>query len=233
MQPKAKIVVAAPFSRYDALEAGLGACGLDVLRLRGPDELNAKSLRVFNPRYLFFPHWSWKIPAEIHDAFECVIFHMTDLPFGRGGSPLQNLIVRGIHETQLTALRCVADLDAGPIYLKRPLSLHGTAEEIFLRAVDLMREMIEVIVREQPQPQSQPPLDDPVVFHRRTPEEGDLGGLSTLEQVFDYIRMLDADDYPKAFIETQSLRFEFSRASLKPGEIIADVRITKKPGSDP
>lgn len=233
MQPKTKIVVAAPFSRSDALEATLRARGFDVLRLRGPDELNAESLRAFNPCYVFFPHWSWKIPAEIHDAFECVIFHMTDLPFGRGGSPLQNLIVRGIHETQLTALRCVASLDAGPVYLKRPLSLHGTAEEILLRAADLMREMIEVIAREQPQPQPQSSARETEVFHRRTPEESNLGGINSLEQAFDHIRMLDADGYPKAFIETQGLRFEFSRASLKPGEIIADVRITKKLGSEP
>jgi len=37
---------------------------------------------------------------------------MTDVPYGRGGSPLQNLIVRGHTETKLTALRCVRDLDA-------------------------------------------------------------------------------------------------------------------------
>lgn len=80
---------------------------------------------------------------------------MTDLPFGRGGSPLQNLIVRGINETQLTALRCVAALDAGPIYMKRRLSLFGTDEEILLRASKLTEEMIESIVSEQPTPQPQ------------------------------------------------------------------------------
>ena len=31
---------------------------------------------------------------EIHENYKCIIFHMTDLPFGRGGSPLQNLISR-------------------------------------------------------------------------------------------------------------------------------------------
>jgi len=38
------------------------------------------------PRYVFFPHWSWKVPAEIFNIAECALFHMTDLPFGRGGS---------------------------------------------------------------------------------------------------------------------------------------------------
>ena len=48
---------------------------------------------------------------------------MTDVPFGRGGSPLQNLISRGIYETKISAFRCVAEMDAGPVYPKRPFSL--------------------------------------------------------------------------------------------------------------
>jgi len=73
-----------------------------------------------NPRYIFFPHWSWIIPANIYENYECIVFHMTDLPFGRGGSPLQNLIVRGIYDTKLSALRVTKELDAGDIYLKEP-----------------------------------------------------------------------------------------------------------------
>ena len=59
------------------------------------EELNLEKVRATNPRYIFFPHWSYIVPEEIYNNFECVIFHMTDVPFGRGGSPLQNLITRG------------------------------------------------------------------------------------------------------------------------------------------
>lgn len=151
---------------------------------------------------------------------------MTDLPYGRGGSPLQNLIVRGFSETLLTAVCCVDEFDAGPVYLKRPLSLNGTAEEIFMRASCVIEEMIEIIVREQPRPA--PQIGEPVIFHRRNREDGNLNGIDSLEKVYDYIRMLDADGYPRAYIETSDLVFEFSRASLRPNELIADVRITKK-----
>ena len=222
-----RVVIATPHARHDAIEASVrDRLGLEVLRVRTPSELDARALAAFKPRFIFFPHWSWKIPAGIYEGFECVIFHMTDLPFGRGGSPLQNLVVRGIAETQLTALRCVAALDAGPIYLKCPLSLLGTAEEILLRASKLTGEMIENIVREQPMPQLQ--VGEPVIFRRRTPLDGDLADLKGLEQVFNYIRMLDADGYPPAFIETEHFRLEFRRASLKPDSIIADVKIFRK-----
>ena len=56
---------------------------------------------------------------------------MTDLPYGRGGSPLQNLIIRGHKKTKISALRMVNELDAGPIYFKRSLSLNGNAQKIY------------------------------------------------------------------------------------------------------
>lgn len=222
-----RVVIATPHVRHDEMEAALRArSGVEVLRVRTPSELDFSTLTDFGPRFIFFPHWSWKIPANIYEGFECVIFYMTDLPFGRGGSPLQNLIVRGITETQLTALRCVEELDAGPIYMKRPLPLLGTAEEILIRAGKLTGEMIERMALEQPTPQLQ--QGEPTTFRRRNTQDGDLAELSELEKVFDYIRMLDADGYPLAFLETEHLRLEFSRASLRPDSIVADVRISRK-----
>ena len=179
-----------------------------------------------NPEYIFFPHWSDIIPADVYENFTCIIFHMTDVPFGRGGSPLQNLIVRGIEETKLSAIRCVKELDAGDVYLKRPLSLHGSAEEIFLRASNLMRDMMVEIIKKRPEPV--PQQGEVCVFKRRKPQDGCISELDDLGRVFDYIRMLDADGYPRAFADIGSLHFEFERASLKDGFIKADVKITIK-----
>ena len=64
-------------------------------------ELNVQRLSELNPEWVFLPHWSHLVPREVHERWPCVIFHMTDLPFGRGGSPLQNLIARGIYETKI------------------------------------------------------------------------------------------------------------------------------------
>jgi methionyl-tRNA formyltransferase len=42
----------------------------------------------------------------------------------------------------------------------------------------------------------------------------------------DFIRMLDADGYPHAFLEYGKFRLEFSRSALYEGRVVADVRIT-------
>ena len=186
-------------------------------------------LKQLSPRYIFFPHWSYIISAEVYDNFECVIFHMTDLPFGRGGSPLQNLIERGIYETKISAIRCRRELDGGEVYMKRPLSLWGTAEEIYLRAAELTKEMMVEIATSGISPV--PQTGEPVIFRRRKPEQGDISALGNIEKVFDYIRMLDADGYPPAFLEKGKLRLEFGRASLKDGFIKADVTISLRENS--
>ncbi|MGE0432704.1 MAG: methionyl-tRNA formyltransferase [Planctomycetota bacterium] len=188
------------------------------------DELTAARVRELAPRYCFFLHWSWKVPAEIV-AHECVAFHMTDLPYGRGGSPLQNLIVRGHRDTMLSALRMTADFDAGPVYLKRPLSLEGgSAEELYLRTDRLAAEMIAEIIHTRPEPQ--PQTGDPTIFPRRTPDDSRItGDVASLPALHDFIRMLDADGYPPAFIEQAGFRLEFRRSTLRDGRIEADVTI--------
>jgi methionyl-tRNA formyltransferase len=189
-------------------------------------ELTFEHLQGSNPDFIFFLHWSYIIPPNIFENFNCIVFHMTDLPYGRGGSPLQNLVARGHKETMISALKVTSGIDTGPIFLKRPLSLDGTAAEIFLRSGRIMLEMIEEIISGKIQPIEQ--HGDIVIFQRRTPAQSNVKDVLNTRQMYDHIRMLDAPGYPKAFLETEHLRFEFSGAELADGDLTANVRITKK-----
>ena len=192
-------------------------------------ELTADKIKSINPKYIFFPHWSNIVPSEILDIATCVCFHETDLPYGRGGSPLQNLITCGHKETFVTALKMSKELDAGPIYLKKPLSLEGLAEEIFDRTANIVAEMIKIIIIQNPKPKEQ--VGESTLFKRRTPSQSKMPTeKNTLVDIFDHIRMLDAESYPKAFLESDGFRYEISRPALKTCEILADVRITKIEG---
>ena len=74
-------------------------------------------------------------------------FHETNVPYGRGGSPIQNLIIENHKKTVITALQMVDKLDAGPIYLKYPLSLNGNAQQIYERTAKIIFNMIKVIIK--------------------------------------------------------------------------------------
>jgi len=199
------------------------------------EDLRLPVLERIHPDYIFFPHWSWIIPEEVYAKWECVVFHMTDLPFGRGGSPLQNLLARGIHETKITALRVTGGIDEGPIYLKRDLDLSsGSAEEIYRKASKIIFEdMIPFIVENRPSPV--PQEGEGVYFERRRPEESEIEEGMELSRLYDHIRMLDAEGYPRAFLRCKGFRFEFSDARLKKEreEIEAFVRICVERGHEP
>ncbi len=189
-------------------------------------ELTLELLEKLNPRYIFFPHWSWIVPSAVLERWECVCFHMADVPYGRGGSPLQNLIVRGHTETKLSALRMVSELDAGPVYRKLPLSLEGTAQDIFHRMAPLMLELARDIATDEPEPKEQE--GEVTLFKRRTPEQSVLPSEGDIANVYDHIRMLDAETYPMAFLEHGDFRLEFSQAEIdEQGQLHARVSIVK------
>ena len=189
-------------------------------------ELEEKLGELPRVRYVFFLHWNWYVPEKIWQNYECVCFHMTDVPYGRGGSPLQNLIVRGHRKTKLTALRMVEEMDAGPVYEKRSLLLKGTAQDIYIRAGQLSYELMQWMILHEPQPVAQE--GEPVIFQRRKPEESRLPTAGAIPEIYDYIRMLDAPTYPHAFIEYGDFVIEFTNA-LRDGEALkANVRLRKK-----
>jgi len=190
-----------------------------------PSELDSL-LKDANPRYIFFPHWSWIVPESILDNNECVCFHMTDLPFGRGGSPLQNLIVRGFQDTVLTALKMESGIDTGPIYYKKPLSLDGSAHDIYKRSSKLYWSMISDFVDNNPTPIPQQGVA--TYFKRRTPEQSQIPEGLSLEDIYNYIRMLDAPGYPKAFLEVNDYRLEFESSDYADGRLSAKVNFIKR-----
>ena len=187
------------------------------------EELTLAEVRKLSPRYIFFLHWSWKVPDELISDYECICFHMTDVPYGRGGSPLQNLIMRGHRQTKLTALRMTQNLDAGPVYMKEDLSLEGRAEEIYIRATHLSARMIATLICSKLQPVAQ--TGEPAIFKRRKPEESEIPELESLQALHDFIRMLDAEGYPKSFLMHKGFRYEFSRAVRDDGQIVSEVTI--------
>jgi methionyl-tRNA formyltransferase len=191
-----------------------------------PIALTPEFLAQLSPRYVFFPHWSARVPDEVTQAHECVCFHMTDVPYGRGGTPLQNLITAGHRFTRLSALRMVRDLDAGPVYMKRSLSLKGRAEEIYLRAATLAFDMMAEIIATDPIPR--PQLGEVTVFARRKPEQSRLPETGNIEGLFDHIRMLDAPGYPHAYIEHGDWRLDLSHAVMAGERLEARVRISSR-----
>lgn len=193
----------------------------DLYLITNQEELKYENINKLNPKYIFFPHWSWIIPSEIYENYECILFHMTDLPYGRGGSPLQNLIMNKIYNTKISAIKVSKDLDEGDIYIKEDFDISkGSAKEIFENASNLIfRKLIPNIISQKIVPKKQE--GEVVVFKRRTPEQSNINILNefSINNLYDFIRMLDAPSYPKAYIKLDKIKIEFTEVILKDGKL--------------
>ena len=97
------------------------------------DKINLSKIKKINPKIIFFIHWSKLINNSIFKKYLCIQFHSSNLPKGRGGSPIQNQILSNIKKTKISAFKVSQSLDAGPICLQENLSLQGNALSIFTR----------------------------------------------------------------------------------------------------
>lgn len=188
-----------------------------------PADLLQKSKLLDPHSWVFFPHWSERIPSSILQRFICVGFHMTDLPYGRGGSPLQNLVLRGHKETMMSAFRVTEIMDGGPVYLKKPLSLVGSAEQILRRASDVIAKIIIEIIQNKIQPIPQEGV--PLAFTRRHPSQSELSEVKDANHLYDLIRIVDAEGYPAAFVKVGDKKLEFRNAKLHGTNVLCELTV--------
>lgn len=191
------------------------------------EDLSVSFLEAYKPRYIFFPHWSWIIPEDIYNKYDCIVFHSTDLPFGRGGSPLQNLIVKGIYETKISAIKVCSGVDTGPVFFKEPINIsEGSADEIFRSISDIVfNKMIPRFLEDDLIPVEQ--SGEVVSFKRRRPEQSEIPNGLSQRQIYDYIRMLDGEGYPAAFRKYDNGKAFYSNAKFEDGVVTAKVRFVE------
>lgn len=127
-------------------------------------------LRTCQLRYVFFVHYSRRVPDDLLAECECVNFHCTALPYGRGGHPIENLLLRGHTSTVVTAHRMVTELDAGPVYaVSAPLRLAGQRkDDILMRLAAPVSRLLRQVADYEPAPV---PQAGPVVQFTRLDAE--------------------------------------------------------------
>ena len=92
--------------------------------------------------HLYSVIWHWKIPDNVLIKTRAIGFHSSDLPFGKGGSPIKNCIKLGFSETMVTAFLMTDQIDAGPVLMKRPVSLIGSEDLVMKNIIETCAGMI-------------------------------------------------------------------------------------------
>ena len=201
----------------------------EILNIEHKPALSAETLATFDPDVVFFPHWNWLVDESIFSRFRCIVFHTAPLPYGRGGSPIQNLIIRGHKTSPVCALMMSDGIDNGPIYDKEIISLDGSLSEIFQRLNVAVNDLIKRLVVKLPEPTEQ--FGEIVTFKRLGDQDNKIALDTTIDKIYDIIRMLDDASYPSAYISLENVLLEFSEITKVDEKLYCNVCISNK-GSD-
>ena len=192
------------------------------------DKINLIKIKQINPKIIFFIHWSKFVGKSIFKKYLCIQFHSSNLPRGRGGSPIQNQIMLNFKKTKISAFKISERLDSGPICLQDNISLRGNALDILRRMETKSIQMIKKIIKKKNLIFVKQ-KGKPSFFKRRKPSESkiNLNKTRTINKLYDFLRMLDAPNYPNAFIKLNKFKFTFNDIKINKNKIDAKVKITK------
>ena len=190
-------------------------------------DLNMKQLKMMRPKIIFFPHWSKKVPDKIINNYTCICFHETDLPYGRGGSPIQNLIIRNKKKTMISALIMNNKIDAGNIICKKLLNLNGSAKSIFENSSKIIFQMIKDISKIK-KIKSVKQKGKVTNFKRLENNSKIISDCKNLNSLYNHIRMLDAPTYKKAYVQFKNIKITLSNAIKTNKNIKAQALIELK-----
>lgn len=188
-------------------------------------KLNKNIIKKINPNFIFFPHWSYKVNTNIIKNYNCICFHTAPLPYGRGGSPIQNLIKRNYKKTPICALKMSNKIDAGPIFLKKNISLNGNLDQIFERISSTIIKMVEILIKKKIKPVEQ--KGKVFFFKRFKKKESEIKNEKNIIEIYNKIRMLDSEEYPKAYIKINKFKFYLSKANIRKNTLSCDAKIIK------
>ena len=177
------------------------------------------------PDWIFFFHWSNKVSPSIFENNRCVVLHTSNLPEGRGGSPIQNQIRKGTTSSKINLIKMSETFDSGDIYLSKDVTLQGNILDIWMMLADQGAELVFKCVRENPKPKSQG--DAKSSSFKRVKNNDILFDLESIIDVYREIQMVDGPGYAAAFVKIGKYTIQFSRPKLaSEKELICDALIT-------
>jgi methionyl-tRNA formyltransferase len=177
----------------------------EIIIIKSHAEYSDSFVKDYSPDFILFYGWSWIISKEIVNNYKCITLHPSKLPKYRGGSPLQNQIIRGETNSAVTLFLMNNDVDSGPILFQESISLAGSISDIFDR-IEKIGYKGTMQFLNNPIGGVEQKHDEATYFKRRIKEQSEITFEELREKssiyIYNKIRMLE-DPYPNAYIKTK------------------------------
>lgn len=169
-------------------------------------------LRKVKGDYLFLISCLNIVGDDIRRNFRhCVVLHESDLPRGRGWSPMAWQILEGKNDITVSAIKCDDPVDSGDIIKQSVLRLDGTElyQDIHRKCFEVKSALMLSIVGDQTLDRKDADIiqqrGDATYYRRRTPEDSRIDPDQSFAAQFDLLRICEPR-FP-AFFEHRGCRY--------------------------
>jgi methionyl-tRNA formyltransferase len=130
-----------------------------------------------------------------------LVVHESDLPEGKGWSPLSWQVIEGKDRIPVTLIGAAEEIDAGPIYDQEWITLAGNelVQELRLLQFSATRKLLERFFAAYPNVSARPQEGEGSFYPKRTPQDSELSTEKSIAEQFDLLRVVDNDRYPAFF----------------------------------
>lgn len=130
-----------------------------------------------------------------------LVVHESDLPNGRGFSPMTWQILEGRTIIPICLFNATGNADAGPIIYRDTIALEGNETYDEWRKIqgEKTLELCRRFLDEPTPPEGYERTGEPTFYRRRTPSDSQLIPDRTIADQFDLLRVADPDKYPAYF----------------------------------
>lgn len=152
--------------------------------------------------FLFLISCHQIVRTEVRERYRhTLVIHASDLPRGRGWSPMAWDILNGAEDITVSLLSAEDGVDCGPIWQKRRFAVDGSEllselnERLFEVELELMDWALDNCDSTVPAPQK----GEVSAWPKRTPADSEVDPTLPLTESFDIIRMADPERFPAFF----------------------------------
>jgi methionyl-tRNA formyltransferase len=130
-----------------------------------------------------------------------LVIHESNLPNGKGFSPVQWQILEGKTRVDICLIEAVEQVDAGDIVLRDQITFDGNElyDEIRRKQAQSTVKLIVEFLTSYPEFQRQKQVGEEKVFPRRTSKDGELDPDKTIRDQFNLLRIGNNERWPSYF----------------------------------
>ena len=134
-----------------------------------------------------------------------LILHESDLPKGRGMSPISWQVLQGKKNIVFSLIDASEKIDAGKIYYKKKVKFNGTElfEDIkksqLINNLQLLEKFIRNLIKHNKPPKSKKQKGRPTYYSLRSSSDSELKINKSIKSQMNLMRICDFNNYPAFF----------------------------------